>query len=218
MTSMNITVFLLEDNSDDFVIIRNMFVELQSDALRPVGYSLKRAATLKEALGYLDGGQACDVILYDLNLPDSRGQETITRMSAYAATKPSIVLTGLKDDTLALESLKHGGQDYLVKSDINPMLLHRSIGYAIERFKIIKERDKLIVGLQQALDEIKTLRGMIPICANCKRIRDDRGYWEKLEQYLLEHSYAQFSHGICPECAKLIYGVDVSTIPSSIMT
>jgi uncharacterized small protein (DUF1192 family) len=88
----------------------------------------------------------------------------------------------------------------------------------IERRKALeKEREKLIGELQQALSEIKTLRGFLPICANCKKIRDDEGYWQQIEQYIQERSDAQFSHSICPECAEKLYpqlGLDlVLTIP-----
>ncbi|MFH1135807.1 MAG: PAS domain-containing protein [Pseudomonadota bacterium] len=62
-----------------------------------------------------------------------------------------------------------------------------------------------ITSLRQALEEVGTLRGFIPICSNCKNIRDDHGYWQKVEQYVQEHSEAQFSHGICPDCAKKLY-------------
>lgn len=76
----------------------------------------------------------------------------------------------------------------------------------IERRKIAEaERDKLIEELQQALSEVKTLRGFLPICAHCKSIRDDQGYWNRLEAYLLEHSEVELSHGVCPECAKKFY-------------
>ena len=64
-----------------------------------------------------------------------------------------------------------------------------------------QERDKL----QDALAEVKTLSGLLPICANCKKIRDDKGYWNQIEAYILDHSEADFSHSICPECAKNIY-------------
>lgn len=74
-----------------------------------------------------------------------------------------------------------------------------------ERKQAEAEREKIIGELQQALDNIKTLSGLIPICATCKKIRDDKGYWNQLEQYIIEHSDAQFSHGICPECAKTFY-------------
>jgi hypothetical protein len=64
---------------------------------------------------------------------------------------------------------------------------------------------RLAENLQKALNEIKTLRGILPICAHCKRIRDDEGYWQRIESYIHEHSEADFSHGICPECLKNHY-------------
>lgn len=67
------------------------------------------------------------------------------------------------------------------------------------------EREKLIKGLEKALSEVKALSGLLPICASCKKIRDDRGYWNQIESYISHHSEAQFSHGICPECAKKLY-------------
>ncbi|MDP1676457.1 MAG: response regulator [Bacteroidota bacterium] len=68
-----------------------------------------------------------------------------------------------------------------------------------------KEREKLIKDLQHALDNIKTLSGLLPICAWCKKIRDDKGYWQQLEGYISEHSTAQFSHGICPACSEKVH-------------
>jgi PAS domain S-box-containing protein len=65
-----------------------------------------------------------------------------------------------------------------------------------------KEREKLIGELQEALAKIKTLKGLIPICAWCKKVRDDKGYWNEIESYVRKHSDADFTHGICPECLK----------------
>jgi hypothetical protein len=70
----------------------------------------------------------------------------------------------------------------------------------------VKEREKLIKELQYALDSIKTLQGLIPICASCKKIRDDKGYWNQVEGYIMAHSDATFTHGVCPDCAKSLYG------------
>lgn len=67
------------------------------------------------------------------------------------------------------------------------------------------EREKLIRELQEALVKIKTLKGLIPICASCKKIRDDKGFWNQIEVYIKEHSDAEFSHGICPECVERLY-------------
>ena len=68
-----------------------------------------------------------------------------------------------------------------------------------------QEREQLIQRLQDALSKIKVLRGLIPICASCKSIRDDKGYWHKVEEYIRDHSDAQLSHGVCPTCAKKLY-------------
>lgn len=75
-----------------------------------------------------------------------------------------------------------------------------------ERKRAEKEREKLVNELQNALAQVKTLSGLIPICASCKNIRDDKGYWNQIENYLRDHSEAQFSHSICPECARKLYG------------
>ena len=74
-----------------------------------------------------------------------------------------------------------------------------------ERKKAQEEKDNLIVELRKALSEVKTLSGMLPICSSCKKIRDDKGYWNKIELYIHSHSEVQFSHGICPDCAKKLY-------------
>lgn len=68
-----------------------------------------------------------------------------------------------------------------------------------------KEREKLIADLQDAIAKINTLKGLLPICANCKKIRDDKDRWEQIEFYIREHSEAEFTHSICPECAKKLY-------------
>lgn len=80
-----------------------------------------------------------------------------------------------------------------------------------ERKQIEKEKERLIYKLHKALSEVKTLRGFLPICASCKKIRDDKGYWNQIESYIRKHSEAEFSHGICPDCAKKIYpNIDIS--------
>ena len=68
-----------------------------------------------------------------------------------------------------------------------------------------QEKEKLILDLQNALANVKTLKGLLPMCANCQKIRDDRGYWQQVEKYIRDHSEADFTHGICPECAQKLY-------------
>ena len=80
--------------------------------------------------------------------------------------------------------------------------LHRQIEIRLKKEEaLLQERDKL----QKAIAEIKTLSGMLPICSSCKKIRDDKGYWNQIESYICDHSEAEFSHGICPDCFKKMY-------------
>lgn len=82
----------------------------------------------------------------------------------------------------------------------------RGIAHDITERKLAEnERERLIKQLQDALAEVKRLSGLLPICSHCKKIRDDKGYWNRLESYLQEHSDAEFSHSVCPECAKKYY-------------
>jgi hypothetical protein len=81
-------------------------------------------------------------------------------------------------------------------------------GQGIARHRLILEkegREKVIGELQRALREVKMLSGLLPICASCKKIRDDSGYWNQLEEYFRLHSDVEFSHGICPDCVKKLY-------------
>lgn len=75
----------------------------------------------------------------------------------------------------------------------------------IERKKLYDQREELIHELENALAKVKTLSGFLPICSSCKKIRDDKGYWQQLEAYLAKHSGAEFSHSICPECSQKLY-------------
>ena len=88
----------------------------------------------------------------------------------------------------------------------------RLLAYLVALFLIFKiykntekQREKTLKELQDALQNIKVLKGFLPICASCKKIRDDNGYWNQIEAYIQEHSEAEFSHGICPECTKRLY-------------
>ena len=90
---------------------------------------------------------------------------------------------------------------------------NRELTDEIERRKELeKERERLIADLKEALVEVRTLSGLLPICSSCKKIRDDKGYWNQIESFISAHSEAEFSHGICPECARRLYpGLDLET-------
>lgn len=75
----------------------------------------------------------------------------------------------------------------------------------LQRKVIEEKRAKALQEQEQALEDVRVLRGLLPICASCKKIRDDRGYWTEMELYITAHSEADFSHGVCPECARRLY-------------
>jgi len=112
---------------------------------------------------------------------------------------PIVVLTGLSNEDLGISAVQKGAQDYLVKDQANLYLMVRSLRYAIER-------KRSAIDLQKALLQVKILSGLLPICSSCKKIRDGQGRWSQIESYIKEHSEAEFSHGICPDCAKELYG------------
>lgn len=147
-----------------------------------------------------------DVILLDLSLPDSAGLATVERARSAAATIPIVVLTSADDDSLGRQAVRLGAEDYLVKDQVDERLIYRAVSHAIERMRLRGERDRLIDQLSAALAEVKQLSGLLPICAQCKKIRDDQGYWKQIERYIREHSDAEFTHGICPDCARDLYG------------
>lgn len=103
------------------------------------------------------------------------------------------------------EGLEKGADGYLIRPISNRELLARIA--AMQRIILAeRERDRLIEELKKALAQVKALSGLLPICSNCKKIRDDKGYWRQLEAYIRDHSEAEFTHGICPDCMKLLYG------------
>ncbi|MFW5870049.1 MAG: hypothetical protein ACOCVL_00140 [Candidatus Sumerlaeota bacterium] len=80
-----------------------------------------------------------------------------------------------------------------------------AIGYLCARKRVESDLADTVGKLEEALHRIKTLRGLVPICCVCKKIRDDQGYWQKIEEFIQQHSEAEFSHGICPDCAQELY-------------
>ena len=190
MKNSILKILLIEDNEGDAKLIRLVLNDCE-------GTVLKHADCVSSGLKLLEG-EPFDVVLLDLGLPDSIGLDAIQRIQDRGLKLPIIVLTGLSDEELAVRAISLGAQDYLVKGRIDGDLLYRAIRYAIERKKLILE-------LHEALAKVKKLSGMLPICASCKKIRDDRGYWTQVETYIRDRSEAEFTHGICPECTKKLY-------------
>ncbi len=93
-----------------------------------------------------------------------------------------------------------------------PLMMFGTHTDITERKKHEAEREQMIITLNKALLDIKILKGIVPICANCKKVRDDKGFWDQVETYVEKHSQAQFSHGICPDCVDKIYPTQAEKI------
>jgi CheY-like chemotaxis protein len=157
------------------------------------------------------------LIIMDINMPEMDGIEACHRIQAEVPC-PIVILTAHETSSLIARATDAGVGAYLIKPP-NVGELERAIAVAVGRFRDLQElrrlnaallagnaeRDALIKELQGALQRVKMLSGMLPICSSCKKIRNDRGYWQQVEEFIARYSDARFSHGICPDCAKSLY-------------
>lgn len=145
-----------------------------------------------------------DLVLMDILLEgDMNGIEAAEQIST-TSDVPIIFITCLNDPSILDRAIKTNPSGYLVKPYDNAEL-RSSIEIALFKHRATKEREKLIAQLENALQQVKKLSGLLPICASCKMIRDDQGGWQQIEDYIATHSEADFSHSICPTCARKLY-------------
>ena len=176
-------VLIVDDSTLNLKVLGN--------TLRGEGFSLAVAKSGREALEFVRK-KLPDLILLDIMMPEMDGYAVCKRLKSGVVSKnvPVIFLTAKTDTDSIVRGFDAGGVDYVTKPFNTAELLARV---------------RTQIRLKRASDEIKTLRGIIPICSNCKNVRDDRGYWERVEAYVGKHSEAVFSHSICPQCAKILY-------------
>jgi len=171
-----------------------------------------------EALGYLvcamtsSGEKAIqkadefrpDLVLMDIVLKGAMdGIEAAGQIGA-ALKIPVVYLTAYDDDDILQRAKITTPYGYITKP-FNDRELHIAIEIALYESWAEEQRERLILDLQEALAKVKTLSGLLPICSYCKKIRDDKGYWNQIESYIRDHSEAEFGHSICRECAKKYY-------------
>jgi len=196
-----VKVLVVDDDRDLLLLV--------SEVLRKGGYQVREASTGRECLEAAEADPP-DLVLLDVMLPDVTGIELCGRIKADERLKSAfvILLSGVQTSSdYQADGLNIGADGYIVKPVSNKELLARV--QAMVRIKraedALREKEEeqreLILKLGEALAEIKTLKGFIPICASCKKIRDHAGYWDQLEAYISKHTDAVFSHGLCPECA-----------------
>lgn len=154
-----------------------------------------------------------ELILMDIMMPHISGIEACRRIKSVERLRdiPIIMVTAKTEPKDLEQAFSVGAMDFMTKPVMAIELLARvRSALALKAaMDIRKAHEEELAGknqeLEQTLKEIKVLRGLIPICATCKKIRDDQGYWQLLETYIAQHSEAQFSHGICLECMAKFY-------------
>lgn len=170
--------------------------------LRKAGYTVTEAESGEQCLEIMRL-KVPDLVLLDVQLPGIDGLEVCKRIKS--------------DDRLGQAFVVHFSAVHTTSNDQSKGLEEGSDGYLIRplesrellaRVEAFLRHKRTIDSLRKALDEIKTLKGLLPICSSCKKIRDDEGFWSNVETYLSKHSDFTFTHGICPDCSnKFIEGV-----------
>ncbi len=204
-------ILIVDDSPDQQVLLRAI--------LGKAGHTdLLSADSAEVAFPMLDmDGQdqptQIDLILMDVFMPELDGVEACRQIKRrpHLCDIPIIMVTAKSDRSNLQAAFAAGANDYITKP-VNSVELLARVSSALA---LKKEMDcrKAREGelrrsndeLQKALREVKVLRGLIPICASCKKIRNDGGFWQQLEEYIGEHTEAEFSHGICQPCVEKLY-------------
>ncbi|MCX5836016.1 MAG: response regulator transcription factor [Deltaproteobacteria bacterium] len=174
--------------------------------LKKQGHEVEATMNGAEAWRAMQQPDAPRLAILDWMMPELDGVEVCRRIRALQTDQPPyiIMLTAKSEKENIVTGLEAGADDYLAKPfDAGELYARVEVGRRMLELQAAMA-DK-VQELQNALNDVRTLRGIIPICASCKNIRDDRGYWNKVEAYIRDHSEAEFSHGICPECMKKLY-------------
>jgi len=174
-------------------------------ALANAGYDVLATADGVAALKALRSADAPKLAVLDWMMPGLDGVEVIRMVRATpAALAPYLIILTAKEELEdVVAALESGANDFVIKShDIRELVSRvrvgeRVVGLQTELARRAEEAEK-------ALAHIKRLQGLLPICCYCKKIRNDQNYWQEIEHYIHEHSEADFSHGICPDCFEKI--------------
>ena len=202
LSAKNVNVLIAED---DFLISETIQKELEQ-----LGYNVLGKAPDGRQVVDMTKSLQPDVVLMDIKMPDMDGLEATQQIFQTCPT-PVVIISAYDTPDLAKQAGEAGAGAYLVKMP-TAREIERAIIIATVRFENTMQLQHLNSEmhdrndeLQAALDRVKMLSGMLPICCNCKKIRDDDNYWHEVADYIREHSEAEFTHGICPDCAKKLY-------------
>lgn len=187
--------------ADDDQSIRRMLTTMLSEW----GYDVTAAADGQEASRIMMQRDPPPVGIFDWNMPGFSGPEVIRQVRAIARRyTPYLLLLTAKDKQAdILEGLRAGASDYIIKPfDYDELQARLQVGVAMVSLQL--ELGQKVRELQEALDHVKSLQGLLPICSYCKKIRDDQHYWHAVESYFTANAEVQFSHAICPDCYENI--------------
>jgi phosphoserine phosphatase RsbU/P len=165
------------------------------------GYEVRRAESGTEAFEILAANDAPGLAILDWMMPGLDGVEVCRRLRAAQTPRPLylIVLTAKGASEDIVEGLGAGADDYVTKP-FNREELRARVEVGERVLALQAKLSQRVTELETALAKVRTLQGLLPICSYCKRIRNDQNYWQQVEHYIGEHSGAEFSHGICPDC------------------
>jgi phosphoserine phosphatase RsbU/P len=174
--------------------------------LRKLGHEVVETVDGAAAWERLREPDAPALAILDWMMPVMDGLEVVRRVRALQSPQPPylILLTARGDRASLVDGLDAGANDYLTKP-FDPGELRARVGVGRRVVEMEAALAARIRELGEALEHVKTLRGLVPICAHCKKVRDDKGYWRQVEEYVGSHTHAEFSHGICPDCARELY-------------
>jgi len=179
------------------------------DRLEVLGYEVAGWGTTGAEALELARTTNPDLILMDIMLKGPMNGIQAAHIVRVELSLPVIFLTANSDEAVLEQAKISEPFAYLLKP-FEERQLRTNIEMALYKSRLERERARLTKELQEALTTIKTLSGLLPICAWCKSVRDDSGYWMRVEQYVEEHSHATFSHSVCPECASRYFGPEMT--------
>jgi len=166
--------------------------------LDELGYSARPVNSGEKALSAIHE-EPPDLVLMDIKLKGPLDGIQASEQIKLKVEIPVIYITAHSDRTLLERAKLTEPFGYLIKP-VGKRDLNSAIEMALYKSAVEKQRKELVTRLQDALARVKSLEGILPICAHCKKIRDDKGRWHLLEQYIEDHSFAEFTHSICGEC------------------
>lgn len=146
-----------------------------------------------------------DLILMDIKLAGKVDGITAAEQIRRHHDIPVVFMTAYSDEETLQRAKLSGPFGYILKP-YDERDIRTTVEIALCKHEMEQDREKLIKELQDALDNVKVLSGLLPICAGCKKIRDDKGYWAQVEEYVMAHTDAKFTHGLCPECVPKYFG------------